>query len=63
MDNALSKLNNSDPDVGRVVHLKVFAGLQFDAIAEQLDISVRTAKRFWSYGKAWLKVELEDAKE
>jgi RNA polymerase sigma factor (TIGR02999 family) len=60
LDVALSRLNATEPDIGRVVHLRVFAGLQFAEIAEQLDISLRTAKRYWVYGKAWLKLEMDD---
>ncbi len=59
LDAAISKLFIAEPDVGQVVQLKVFSGLRFSEIADQLDISVRTAKRYWVFGKAWLKVELE----
>ena len=59
LDAALSKLCMLEPDIGHVVQLKVFSGLKYSEIAEQLDISLRTAKRYWVYGKAWLKVELD----
>ncbi|MFO0941216.1 MAG: ECF-type sigma factor [Pirellulales bacterium] len=58
---ALSKLSEFAPDIGRVVHLRIFVGIEFAEIARQLDVSLRTAKRWWAYGKAWLKLELENA--
>lgn len=60
LDAAISKLCIAEPNVGQVVQLKVFSGLRFSEIADQLDISLRTAKRYWVFGKAWLKVELDN---
>jgi len=35
--------------------LRYFTGLTSDEAAEVMGISSRTAKRHWSYARAWLK--------
>ncbi len=54
LDAALQELEQEDERLARVVNLRYFAGLSFDAVAELLGISSRTAKRDWEYAKAWL---------
>jgi DNA-directed RNA polymerase specialized sigma24 family protein len=41
-----------------VVKLRYFAGLNFAETAEALCISEPTAKRYWSYARAWLSREM-----
>jgi RNA polymerase sigma factor (TIGR02999 family) len=61
LDAALTKLRTVEPDLVRLVELRFFTGLTVEEAAEALDISPRTAKRNWSYARAWLRREMEHA--
>jgi DNA-directed RNA polymerase specialized sigma24 family protein len=39
--------------------LRYFTGLTVDEAAAAMGVSTRTAKRDWSYARAWLQRELE----
>jgi RNA polymerase sigma factor (TIGR02999 family) len=54
LDEALIELERQEPRVNEIVLLRYFAGLSIEDTARSLDISPRTVKREWSYGKAWL---------
>jgi RNA polymerase sigma factor (TIGR02999 family) len=54
IDEALAKLAQENPAVAKLVELKFFAGLTLEESAQALDISVRTANRYWTYAKAYL---------
>jgi RNA polymerase sigma factor (TIGR02999 family) len=54
MDEALTKLSETDPIKAELVKLRFFAGLNFEQAAELLDISPATARRYWNYARAWL---------
>jgi len=58
LDSALDKLAAMDPRLADVVHLRFFAGLSVEQVAEATDTSPRTVKRDWSFAKAWLHREL-----
>jgi RNA polymerase sigma factor (TIGR02999 family) len=51
---ALDQLALYDSRKAQVVKLRYFAGLSFEESAVLLGISVPTAKRDWSYARAWL---------
>jgi RNA polymerase sigma factor (TIGR02999 family) len=59
LDEALQRLQQADPESCRLVMLRYFAGLTIDEAAAALGVSSRTAKRNWSYARAWLKREIE----
>ena len=59
LDDALEKLADEDPLDGEVVKLRYFAGLTNDQVAKALGMSPRTARRRWSYARAWLLKEME----
>lgn len=59
LDDALRKLENEDPDSYQLVMLRYFGGLTVDEAAASLGISSRTAKRHWSFARAWLQREIE----
>ena len=59
LDEALQKLAATDPDSAELVKLRYFAGMTVEEAARLLDISPRTAKRNWSYARAWLQREME----
>ena len=58
LDEALKKLEESDPRAARVVELRYFAGLTSEETAAALGISKRTADRDWEFAQAFLKTDL-----
>jgi len=62
LDEVLERLSAMDPEQGRIVELRFFAGLNVDETAEVMGISPRTVKREWRLAKAWLDRELSTAK-
>ncbi len=60
LDEALCRLEEQEPEVGRIVRLRFFAGLSIDQIAELLHIAPRTVDRRWQFARAWLFRELRD---
>ena len=59
LDESLTQLGSTDPQQGRIVELRVFAGLTIEQTAEVLGISPATVKRDWSLAKAWLLREID----
>ena len=51
---ALDQLTAHDPRKADLVKLRYFAGLTIDEAADILGISAPTAKRDWTYARAWL---------
>ena len=47
-----------DAEAAQLVQLKFFGGFTFAEAGELLNISERTAKRVWSYARAWLHDEM-----
>ena len=58
LDEALSSLEQFDPELARVVDLRFFGGLTVEETAEVLGISPRTVKREWNVARAWLHGKL-----
>jgi len=58
LDQALQKLEQLDPDQGRIVELRFFGGLTVEETAAALGISEPTVKREWALAKGWLYREL-----
>ena len=58
LDEALGRLAAVDPQQGRVVELRFFAGLSVKETAEVLNVSAATVKRDWATAKLWLYNEL-----
>ena len=58
LDEALSRLEASDPLAAQVVKLRFFTGLSMPETAEALGVSLRTAERNWTYARTWLHREL-----
>jgi RNA polymerase sigma factor (TIGR02999 family) len=63
VDEALSRLAAQQPQVARLVELRFFAGLTLKEAAHCLGLSPRSAYRQWAYGRAWLRRELDQAKQ
>jgi RNA polymerase sigma factor (TIGR02999 family) len=55
---ALDKLAIHDRDKAELVKLRYFAGMTIQEAAQVLGISERTAKRHWTYARAWLYREI-----
>lgn len=62
LDEAIRRLEATDPRMAQVVHLKFYAGLEIAQVAKVLGVSERTVKNDWAFAKAWLERALrEDA--
>ena len=55
---ALDALAGHDPRKAELVKLRYFVGLTLEEAAVALGISERTAKRDWTYARAWLYLEI-----
>ena len=62
VNEALEKLAVLDPRKAELVKLRYFVGLNFEETAAALGIAVPTAKQWWAYTRAWLTVEMRNAK-
>lgn len=54
LDEALAKLADADKTKADLVKLRYFAGLTLEQAAGILGLSQTTAKRHWTYARAWL---------
>jgi RNA polymerase sigma factor (TIGR02999 family) len=59
LDEALARLSKEDPVKADLVKLRYFTGLTMEQASEMLGISPTTAKRYWSYARAWLLREMD----
>ncbi len=62
LDEALTRLAAEDPQRAKLVKLRFFTGLSIEATARALAISPATAKRWWTFARAWLLREIEGSK-
>src|SRR5215217_12974 len=53
LDDALTRLEQIDPEQARIVELRYFAGLSIEETADALGISPATLKRRWALARAW----------
>jgi RNA polymerase sigma factor (TIGR02999 family) len=60
LDEALSRLAETEPAKAVLVKLRFFAGLTMPEAAAVLDISLASAERYWAFAKSWLYAELAD---
>jgi RNA polymerase sigma factor (TIGR02999 family) len=60
LDEALTRLAATEPQVAELVMLRYFAGLTIPQAAAQLQISPRTADAWWAYAKAWFQAALQE---
>lgn len=58
LDEALVRLSEDDKIRAEVVKLRYFAGLSVAQVADILEISPTTVKRYWAYARAWLLREI-----
>lgn len=62
LDAALDRFAAIEPLKAELLKLRSFAGLSLDQAAEVLGISPSTADRWWSYARAWLRLEISGEK-
>lgn len=55
---AVEKFARLDARKVELVKLRYFVGMTFEEAAEALGIAVPTAKEWWAYSRAWLRVEI-----
>ena len=58
VDDALQKLQAQEPQCAELVKLRFFVGMSYKEAAQALGISERSAKRYWTFARAWLYREL-----
>lgn len=58
LDDALSRLDDVDPRLCKVVEHRFFGGMTEEEVADVLDVSTRTVQRDWKKARAWLYNEL-----
>jgi RNA polymerase sigma factor (TIGR02999 family) len=58
MNEALDNLAKEYPLQANVVKLRYFAGMTNEETAEVLNISVTSAKRYWTFARAWIFNEI-----
>jgi RNA polymerase sigma factor (TIGR02999 family) len=55
VDEALTRLEQSDPRKAQIVSLRYFAGLSVEETAAAMDLSPATVKNEWMFARAWLQ--------
>lgn len=58
VNDAVEKFGAVDARKAELVKLRYFVGMSFEEVAEALGIAVPTAKQWWAYARAWLRVEM-----
>lgn len=58
VNEALDRFAMDQPEKAELVKLRFFVGLTTEQAASAMSISVPTAKRWWKFSKAWLRVEM-----
>ena len=59
VDEALTRLAESEPRAAELVKLLCFVGMTQEQAAKELGISVATAERRWAFARAWLFCEVQ----
>lgn len=59
VNEALAKLAQTEPEAAKLIELRFFAGLTNGEAGSVMGISGRTAKRYWTFARAWLFRELK----
>ncbi|MHC4960437.1 MAG: ECF-type sigma factor [Planctomycetota bacterium] len=54
VDDAISRLEETDPRAARIVRLRFYAGLDLAETSQALQMSERTVRREWSYARVQL---------
>jgi RNA polymerase sigma factor (TIGR02999 family) len=60
VNEALERLEQTNPDLAEVVIARFFGGYTAEEIAEMLGISVRTVQRHWERARAWMLLDMQE---
>ncbi|MFO1031019.1 MAG: ECF-type sigma factor [Planctomycetota bacterium] len=63
LDQAITRLQQADPEASEVVRLRYFAGLSIDETASALGVSAPTVKRLWTFARGWLKEAIDSERD
>jgi RNA polymerase sigma factor (TIGR02999 family) len=61
LNEALDRFAKQEPQQAELVKLRYFVGLKIEEAADVLGISESTAKRWWTYARAWLYNEIQSS--
>jgi len=61
VDEALTELQELDPEAARVVELRFFGGYTDQETANIIGINIAKVRRDWEFARAWLHHQLESA--
>ena len=61
LNEALDRFATLEPEQAELVKLRYFVGLKIGEAADVLGISEATAKRWWTYARAWLYSEIQSS--
>jgi RNA polymerase sigma factor (TIGR02999 family) len=62
LDEALDRLAAVDTRAAEVVKLCYFVGLTHEQTAQELEVSLSTVERLWSFARAWLFQEMQKSR-
>ncbi len=62
INDALIRFGSLDPQKAELVKLRYFVGMTIEEAASILGVSEPTAKRWWTYARAWLFTELKSSR-
>ena len=60
IEEALERLQATDPEAAKLVVMKFFGGMTNQEVATNLGITERTVERRWAYAKAWLLSTIQE---
>jgi RNA polymerase sigma factor (TIGR02999 family) len=63
LDEALTRLTESEPRAAELVKICFFVGLTQEQAAKELGISVATVERTWAFARAWLFREIQKSRK
>jgi RNA polymerase sigma factor (TIGR02999 family) len=63
LDDALDKLATVDTRAAEVVKLSYFVGLTHPQTAQEMEVSLSTVERLWSFARAWLFDEMQKTRK
>lgn len=61
LNEALKKLGETDPELLRIVELRMFGGLTMKATGDVVGKTLRQVDRAWTFARGWIRRELEGA--
>jgi RNA polymerase sigma factor (TIGR02999 family) len=62
LDEALTRLAESDPRAAEVVKLCFFVEMTQEQAAKELGVSISTVERTWAFARAWLFREIQESR-